>query len=52
MVVKFADTQKEKDQKRIHQSPTASAAANIWGGIPPQYLAVFVRFSIPANFQN
>ena len=41
MVVKFADTQKEKDQKRIHQ-----ATASLWGGIggmgnlTPQYLTV------------
>lgn len=41
MVVKFADTQKEKDQKRIHQATT-----NLWGGgiginnLPPQYLTV------------
>lgn len=42
MVVKFADTQKEKDQKRIHQATT-----NLWGigsmglnTITPQYLAV------------
>jgi len=40
MVVKFADTQKEKDQKRIHQ-----ATANLWGigglgmnNMTPQYL--------------
>jgi hypothetical protein len=42
MVVKFADTQKEKDQKRIHQ-----ATANLWGigglgmnNMTPQYLTV------------
>ncbi len=42
MVVKFADTQKEKDQKRIHQ-----ATANLWGiggiginNLTPQYLTV------------
>lgn len=44
MVVKFADTQKEKDQKRIQQATT-----NLWGGIgagltinnlTPQYLTV------------
>ena len=39
MVVKFADTQKEKDQKRIHQATT-----NLWGigsiGLTPQYLTV------------
>jgi len=40
MVVKFADTQKEKDQKRIHQATT-----NLWGigsmglnTLTPQYL--------------
>lgn len=45
MVVKFADTQKEKDQKRIHQATT-----NLWGGmggiginnLPPQYLTVII----------
>lgn len=47
MVVKFADTQKEKDQKRIHQ-----ATGNLWAGatgiganmainnLQPQYLTV------------
>ena len=42
MVVKFADTQKEKDQKRIHQATT-----NLWGigsmglnTLTPQYLTV------------
>ena len=42
MVVKFADTQKEKDQKRVHHV----GSTNLWGGIginnlPPQYLTVF-----------
>lgn len=48
MVVKFADTQKEKDQKRIHQATT-----NLWGGmggiginnLPPQYLTVLFNLS-------
>lgn len=43
LVVKFADTQKEKDQKRIHQ-----AATNLWGlgslgginGLTPPYLVL------------
>lgn len=43
MVVKFADTQKEKDQKRIHQ-----ATSNLWGlgglgginSLTPPYLTV------------
>ena len=47
IVVKFADTQKEKDQKRIQQATT-----NLWGiggiGIggmaTPQYLTVYARF--------
>lgn len=42
MVVKFADTQKEKDQKRVHH---VGSTTNLWGGIginnlPPQYLTV------------
>lgn len=42
MVVKFADTQKEKDQKRVHH---VGGSPNLWGGIginslPPQYLTV------------
>ena len=48
MVVKFADTQKEKDQKRIHQ-----ATANLWGigglgmnNLTPQYLTVSALFQV------
>ena len=45
MVVKFADTQKEKDQKRVHHV----GSTNLWGGIglnnlPPQYLTVIILF--------
>ena len=53
MVVKFADTQKEKDQKRIHQATgnlwagAAAAAAGIGANmainnLQPQYLTVFL----------
>ncbi|XP_046449845.1 CUGBP Elav-like family member 1 isoform X6 [Daphnia pulex] len=46
MVVKFADTQKEKDQKRVHH---VGSTTNLWGGIginnlPPQYLT-----GLPSN---
>ncbi|XP_046636675.1 CUGBP Elav-like family member 1 isoform X2 [Daphnia pulicaria] len=46
MVVKFADTQKEKDQKRVHH---VGSSTNLWGGIginnlPPQYLT-----GLPSN---
>ncbi|XP_057367768.1 CUGBP Elav-like family member 1 isoform X3 [Daphnia carinata] len=45
MVVKFADTQKEKDQKRVHHV----GSPNLWSGIginslPPQYLT-----GLPSN---
>jgi hypothetical protein len=51
MVVKFADTQKEKDQKRVHH---VGSSTNLWGGIginnlPPQYLTV--TSPIPFVFQ-
>ena len=53
MVVKFADTQKEKDQKRIHQATT-----NLWGigsmglnTLTPQYLTVRC-YSIIIGFCN
>jgi hypothetical protein len=51
MVVKFADTQKEKDQKRVHH---VGSTTNLWGGIginnlPPQYLTV--TSPIPFVFQ-
>lgn len=53
MVVKFADTQKEKDQKRIHQATgnlwagAAAAAAGIGANmainnLQPQYLTVYL----------
>ncbi len=48
MVVKFADTQKEKDQKRIHQVTT-----NLWGiggvglnSLTPPYLTVYLSLYI------
>ena len=55
MVVKFADTQKEKDQKRVHHV----GSTNLWGGIglnnlPPQYMTVIIPFNLipfPLNFK-
>ena len=48
MVVKFADTQKEKDQKRIHQVTT-----NLWGiggvglnSLTTPYLTVYLSLYI------
>ncbi|EFX71524.1 hypothetical protein DAPPUDRAFT_227924 [Daphnia pulex] len=54
MVVKFADTQKEKDQKRVHH---VGSTTNLWGGIginnlPPQYLTNLAALAAIASNGN